>query len=193
MKKQEYTNKEKGFTLVEVLISLFIFTVAVAGVITVSSQGSMNVNSAKNRVVATFLADEGIELVRGMRDTAVVNAAATGLTESDGWDAFVLANGTGTPCSIACDIDPTNLVGSIQFPDSSNVQPCSSYCILNNTSIGYYTSFAPGTPSIFSRQIVIDATSNPEEATVTSTVTWREGIGAPLFATQTETLFNWYH
>ncbi len=190
MKTPELKNNEYGFTLVEVLISLLIFTVAVVGVITVSSQGSMNVNSAKNKVVATFLADEGIELARAMRDTSIVSTVAAGGTESDGWDAFVSAPGTSL-CGTACDIDPTNTTPGIVFPDSANVQPCTPYCILNLTSVGYYTSFAPGTPSIFSRKITID-TSVSQEAKVTSTVQWKEGLST-LSATQEETMFNWYH
>lgn len=192
MKIQEQKHNEYGFTLVEVLISLLIFTVAITGVITVASQGSLNVNNAKNRVAATFLADEGIELVRAMRDTSVVRAVARGRTESEGWDDFALAHGSGTPCSTACDIDSTNTASSDPFPDNVvNVQPCTTFCLLNETSTGYYTSFDAGTPSIFSRQVIID-TSITDEAKVTSTVKWKEGL-TTRSVTQTETLFNWYH
>jgi prepilin-type N-terminal cleavage/methylation domain-containing protein len=200
MKTQCTKNNEYGFTLVEVLISLLIFTVAITGVITVSSQGSLNVNSAKNRVIATFLADEGIELARAMRDTTVVRTVASGGTENDGWDAFVLSHGTGSPCAIACDIDPTNTASSDPFPDNiANIQPCSGFCVLNYTSDGYYSSVAPGTPSIFSRSIVLkdaetglDIIPTTQEVRVESTVEWKDGLITQSI-TQSETMFNWYH
>ncbi len=199
LKSLKAAQASSGFTLVEVLISLLIFTVAITGVITVASQGSLNVNNAKNRVAATFLADEGIELVRAMRDTSVVRAVSGGRTESEGWDDFVMAHGAGTPCSTACDIDSTNTASSDPFPDIANVQPCTIFCLLNETSTGYYTSFDTGTPSIFSRSIVLkDATtgldiiSTTQEVRVESTVEWKEGL-TTRSVTQTETLFNWYH
>lgn len=193
-------NKEYGFTLVEVLISLTIFSIAVAGVITVAIQGSSNVNAARNKVEASYLADEGIELMRGMRDTAVVNAVASGGTEDDGWLAFISPAYAGLCATAPCDIDPTNNSGVDPYPSASSISDCSSYpgsmCPLYYIpSTGYYTSVVtmPGlSPSVFKRTIQIDTTLGPNQVRITSKVEWTEGLTNPS-VTQTEVLFNWYN
>jgi prepilin-type N-terminal cleavage/methylation domain-containing protein len=60
--------KSKAFTLVEVLIALFILTTAlVAGLSTVNSGLSLT-QVAKSKLIAANLTQEGIEIVRNIRD-----------------------------------------------------------------------------------------------------------------------------
>lgn len=194
MKIQPHTKKEYGFTLVEVLISLTLFSIAITGVITVAAQGGINVNAARNRVTATYLADEGLELMRGFRDTNIVSAGIG--FETTGWNNFVTSS---TPCQTAvCDIDPTNVGGgiSLPFPAVANIVPCPlGICHLYHTTTGYYTSITDGLPtttvSMFSRGISVSIVS-PTEVHVTSTVTWNEGV-LPQSVVVDENLFNWYN
>ena len=195
---------EKGFTIVEVLISLTIFSIAVAGVITVAAQGGLNVNAAKDKLTATYLADEGIELMRALRDTNVAGQP-TG-SEADGWTAFVGNVATVCTTDAPCDIDSTNSGGSFTplFPTTANIVACgglTSYCPLYYDGIpgdpyeGYYRDTWPsGSPpkSLFSRRITVTPSpSSSDEMIVTSSVTWKEGI-ATQSITQKENIFNWY-
>ena len=195
MEQKITNNANKGFTIVEVLISLTIFSIAVAGVITVAVQGSLNVNAARNKVTASYLADEGVELMRSMRDTAVVNAGVG--FEAAGWTAFNSPAFASLCITASCDIDPTNNAGSDPYPSASNISDCTptaGFCHLYYVpSTGYYTGVVttPGlTPSIFSRGIRLTVL-NPDEIQITSTVQWTEGTVVQS-VTQTETLFNWY-
>ena len=204
MKKYPSYNRtaEKGFTIVEVLISLTIFSIAVAGVITVASQGGLNVNAAKDKLTATYLADEGIELMRALRDTHVAGQPSG--SEADGWTAFVADIGSICTPDAPCDIDSTNSIGAPVFPSSSNIVSCGgpdSFCALyydgitGDTYQGFYRdSWTTGTPprSLYARRVVVTSGgTSPDEVQVTSTVTWKEGISTQTITTS-ERLFNWY-
>ncbi len=191
-----YNHTERGFTIVEVLIALTIFSIAVAGVITVASQGGLTINIARNKLVATYLADEGVELVRGFRDTNVAGVSAG--SRGTGWASFM----TGialctTSTSVSCDIDATNSAGATIFPNVTNIVSCpvSGCPLYYDTSSGFYKdTWSAGIPpsSVFTRKITVDAVSlSTDEVTVTSTVTWKDGI-TPESITHTEELFNWY-
>ena len=193
---------EFGFTIVEVLISLTIFSIAITGVITVAAQGSLNINAARNRVTAAYLAVEGIELMRAMRDTAVVEAGIG--FEDIGWGNFTTAlSGYCTPM-VPCDIDVTDLssVTANHYPSSANFTACGGvagpFCPLYyddrlTVGSGFYTNYPiPGVdPSIFSRSIIARII-RPDEVAVESTVTWKEGVTTQTI-TQTENIYNWYH
>lgn len=191
--EKKNTGRERGFTIVEVLISLTIFSIAIAGVITVAAQGGLNVNASKMSVTATYLADEGVELMRAMRDTAVLGAGAG--AESAGWAAFTSSFGA-TACTAAspCDIDPTG--SSSPFPSVSNVVSCASggYCPLYVTTAGgAYTDLSVGAAlSPYSRQIVVTPMgSGGNEVRVTVKVKYLLGT-VPETITASEDLFNWY-
>jgi len=194
----EKNKKERGFTIVEVLIALTIFSIAVGGVITVAVQGGLNINASKLSLTANYLADEGVELMRAMRDTSVINATTTTV----GWNSFTSAFGaTGTRCTDAshgnspCDINPT--ISSLVFPSISNVVNCTGSCPLyyltSGSNQGYYSSVSPGSgtlPSPYSRQIVVTPLG-ANEVRVTSTVIYLTGSISNT-VTVSENLYNWY-
>jgi Tfp pilus assembly protein PilV len=82
---RKFNKLNKGFTLVETLVAISIFTVSILGMLSVLASGISDTNSAKQKIVATYLAQEGIEYTRNQRDTAVL---AAGDTPQDGWDTF---------------------------------------------------------------------------------------------------------
>lgn len=72
----KYKNKENniskstaGFTLIETLVAISIFVASVTVLLVVTGGGIKDVNSAQNKLTATYLAQEGAELVRASRDT----------------------------------------------------------------------------------------------------------------------------
>ena len=72
------TNKRKGFTLVETLVAIAIFTVSILAVMAVLANSISNTNYAKKKMTAAYLAQEGIEYVRKLRDTFVLTNNQTG-------------------------------------------------------------------------------------------------------------------
>jgi prepilin-type N-terminal cleavage/methylation domain-containing protein len=81
--------KQKGFTLVETLVAVSIFSISILGLLAVLTQGISDTGYAKKKMMAGYLAQEGIEYVRNMRDTSVLYNATS---PQAGWDAFKAAN-----------------------------------------------------------------------------------------------------
>lgn len=119
----------KGFTLIEVLLSVFIITVAVLGLYNGISYSFNSVEKAKDKFIAAYLAEEGLELVKNIRDSNFVANRAN-------WKE-------GLNCvSCKMDINDTAL---------NTINPTSPLLIDEN---GFY-NYSSGTKTIFSRKIVI--------------------------------------
>jgi len=67
--KIEKLKVKKGFSMLEVIISLGIMTVGMMGVFSLIMQNHLIYNTNKNKFIAIALAQEGVELVRNYRDS----------------------------------------------------------------------------------------------------------------------------
>ena len=101
---KKHTTHISGFTLVETLVAITIVTLAISGGITVAHSSIVAATSARDRLTASYLAQEGIEYVRMLRDNAYL-ARYPGTT-SDAWSSFV---GLVSMCSEWCD--PLTILG----------------------------------------------------------------------------------
>lgn len=64
--------RNKAFTLVETLVAISIFTVSLLGMMSVLGSSIANTNYAKQKITAEYLAQEGIEYARNIRDNYVL-------------------------------------------------------------------------------------------------------------------------
>ena len=187
IKNKKFIGKERGFTLVETLVGLLIFAFAVTATLVVTGQGVFNTNYAKNKLVAGYLAQEGLELVHYVRDTLVL------IDPTGGWnDLRARAVQCDGQSGNNCEIDTSVLGSPLDRASLALYIPnCGQSCILNydDSSNSYYTSRGSGSPSAFSRVITLDATSG-EYITVTSTVSWIQGTLNHTISVS-ENLFNW--
>jgi prepilin-type N-terminal cleavage/methylation domain-containing protein len=125
----------KGFTLIEVLLSVFIITVAVLGLYNGISYSFNSIEKAKDKFIAAYLAEEGIELVKNIRDSNFV-------AKKDDWKEGL------TNCAIGCKMDVNDTA-------LNTINPISPLLIDEN---GLY-NYSSGTKTIFSRKIVISDVS----------------------------------
>ena len=178
--------KNKAFTLVEMMVAVSIFTVSILGMISILASGLSNTSYAKQKMVATYLAQEGIEYMRNMRDTYVLYQPST-----SGWNYFfnLMINDTisgGNNCSInnGCyflelkDSDYNNLKSPMAYLtlDYCNENYCSDHHLLYKNLTGEYGYDNGGIDSGFSRQIKAERIAN-DEIKITSTVYWHQGSG----------------
>jgi prepilin-type N-terminal cleavage/methylation domain-containing protein len=63
------THNKSGFTLVEIIAVLFVISLGLIGVLSLIIQNIQGQNINKNSIVAYQLAQEGIEMIRKVRDT----------------------------------------------------------------------------------------------------------------------------
>lgn len=180
-----------GFTLVETLIAITVLTVAIVGPYH-AVQTALNVSFvARDELVATSLAQEGLEYVRSVRDSNfdynVANPASAG-TWLYGLDGTTRAGVTGRNCfsGTQCTVDIT------QASVVNAIEPCSGVCAPLNVAInGLYTQSAPSgyVVSKYTRSVTL-TTINPHEAQVSSTVSWKT-LGLTHTITVTNNLQNW--
>ncbi len=78
----------KGFTLLETLVAVAIFTVSVLALLSVLSGGIASTNYAKRKIMATYLAQQGVEYIRNQRDNYVILNSDN---PQAGWDDFTAA------------------------------------------------------------------------------------------------------
>jgi prepilin-type N-terminal cleavage/methylation domain-containing protein len=187
-----------GFTLVEVLVAISIFTVSILALMSVLTQGIIQTNYAKTKIIATYLAQEGIEYMRNMRDTFVLYTDP--LTGQTGWDAF--NNKVAPPGNTICDQLNLNgcFVGDLAAADYSNpskpmttiaVTACGGTCptLLYDGTTGKYSYVPGGINSGYIRKIrVLKISAN--ETKVFSTVYWKQSSGS-YSVVFSESLFNW--
>ncbi|MCA9375763.1 MAG: prepilin-type N-terminal cleavage/methylation domain-containing protein [Candidatus Doudnabacteria bacterium] len=81
----------QGFSLIEVLLAVGLFALVVTALVGVLFVGQEGTQAAGDRVRASFLADEGLQAVRSMRDTdpTLVVEGVHGLSMESGVWAFV--------------------------------------------------------------------------------------------------------
>lgn len=84
----------KGFTLLELLVSIVVISVGVLGAYSVAQKIFSLTFTSTNRLTAAYLAQEGIETVRNARDTNWIggNDWRNGLVNSPGWENTSIPN-----------------------------------------------------------------------------------------------------
>ena len=184
--------RSRGFTLVETLVAISIFSMSIVALMSVLGSGISNTNYAKTKIIASYLAQEGIEYIRNMRDTYVLY---TNINPSLTWNSFkstleptplsptlcMKANG----CFFNADSFPT-----ITFTACSSAT-CSNGPLFYDYSTGKYNNSSLDKNSGFTRIIKMNTTGlGPNEVKISSTVSWTQGSGN-YNITFSENLFNW--
>jgi prepilin-type N-terminal cleavage/methylation domain-containing protein len=183
----------KGFTLVETLVAIAIFSTSLLGLLSILASSISDTTYAKQKMTADYLAQEGIETIRNMRDTFALYDTTSG---QHGWDAFnaYLSTHSCTTLPNGCYFNIDNIF-SIAPPQpmtkitllACSSPACASNPILYVSTTGKYGYI--GVNSGFSRQIKITQI-NANETRVFSTVYWKQGSGS-YSITFSEDLFNW--
>ncbi|MBZ9578331.1 prepilin-type N-terminal cleavage/methylation domain-containing protein [Patescibacteria group bacterium] len=169
----------KSFTLLEAIIAIFIITVGVVGVLGLVSQTIGSVIVSSQKLIAAYLAQEGIEIVRNIRDTNWLEGAPSwdeGLGEDD-WEGDYTMTQNLNFCLFACGYDDLSF--------------------LKIDANGFY-SYSAGNDTKFKRKITIadkeDLSDPPDgvydKMTVTVEVFWREK-GKTYNVSAQENLYNW--
>lgn len=156
--------EQSGITLVEVLVSLFIFSVALSALLFLMTNLLTSADELRNNTIAAGLAQEGLEVVRNIRDQNWLGGVSffNGVTDGD----------------YEVQWDSTSLVGST-----------ASY-LKKDPATGIF-SYSGGSNTRFKRTITI-LTISPSEKSVKVVVSWLAsgGISKNLFAESH--LFDWY-
>jgi type II secretory pathway pseudopilin PulG len=166
----------KGFSLIETLIAIVILISAVVGPLTLAQRSIRSAVYARDQVTAGFLAEEGIEFVRMIRDGNKL--------EGKNW-LYSLSSDCigGKVCSINTTLDePRDAVNRCNDKDG----PYGSLCLYLsfNSRKGFYGYPQRGevgwSDTRYVREVKISTIPrsgniNDHEAMVTATVIWQTG------------------
>ncbi|MHB0977860.1 MAG: type IV pilus modification PilV family protein [Minisyncoccota bacterium] len=175
-------NKETsgGFTLVETLVAIGVLVLAVTGAFSAAQMGITTSTYSKNQVIAFYLAQDGVEFIRNIRDNNGLNGQF--------WLTGISSN-SSDPCYFGntCIIDPTAVSPS---PNMVRCSGGSGSCpLLKQDSTSGIYGYVSGTDTIFRREIQLTRI-NDNEISILVSVIWRKGLVDRTFRVR-ENIFDW--
>lgn len=164
---------QKSFTLLEVILAITVLTIATGGSFILISQIIASSSIAQSRLTAAYLTQEGIELVKNIRDNNWL--------QGNDWDEGL--GGETEDTYYEADSNRYNLI------------PCVFSCAtvdLRFLKISDFYNYDFGDPTIFKRKITISKeVDKPFRLKVSVEVFWTDkGETYPSIVAQ-EYLYNW--
>ncbi len=158
-------NRQSGFTIIESLVAFLVLTLSLAPMLAMANLSSSISNSIKNNLIGSMLAQEGIEIVRALRDENWLNGRSFDYnlpgTSIAQWDSGALI--------------PTS-------PDSI------PYIKLDPSTNKY--NYDTGEDTIFKRKIYVYSVSS-SEIMVQSIVTYQNRFSDKTITVE-DHLYDWY-
>lgn len=161
-----------GFTLFEVIIGIYIILMSLTGSMSLITYVMANSSASVNRVIAANLAQEGLEVVRNMRD---LTSDAGG---QSGWSYW-----------FSCNCNPPDGDWRVQYDDASILLSDWDRFLLFDPATGLY-QYQTGAETVFKRKIHVERLASGVEAIVTAEVSWTEK-GRNYSVKADSRLWNW--
>ena len=169
--------KQKGFTIIESLVAITILTLAIIGSLSAIQTGISSYIFSKDQITAFYLAQEGLEQLRNIRDGNHLNGV--------GWLTGI-ADSSNAPCYFgeACTASPieSTVLTRCSAPGSCPV-------LREDTATGFFGYNSAWPATIFRREIKIESVG-ADEISVTVTVAWSKGLINREFKAR-ENILNW--
>ncbi len=90
--------KRRGFSIMETMIAAFVLTVGLVGMVSLFGPAIRHTGDVRDRIIATGLAQEGVEIVRNIRDNNMVAGRDFADGIADGWRCVDYAQRTLRSC-----------------------------------------------------------------------------------------------
>ena len=177
--------RDKGFTLVETLVAISILSLSILATFTAVQSGLQDSTIVKDRITAFYLNQEGMEIIKNLRDENALNNLSGGGTN---W-LHGMAELLGDPCYFGktCKVVSPALLANVTYCGVA----FGSCPVLNQdsaTGLFGYTSGGTWSATIFKREIQFTKNSD-DEVLVTIQISWTTRGVAKSFKV-TESLFN---
>lgn len=172
----------RGFSLVETLVAITILLIAIVGPMTMAARGLQSAFYAREQITAALLAEEGVELVRALRDKSA-------LERRNNWFTYI-PPACGSSNAHGCGIDARNLE---LFNCAGGGGGCRlKYDETGASDRGFYTHDT-GEDTLYTRRIWVNEAAGGREADITVKVSWRSGLfGSEKTVTLQSRIFDHY-
>lgn len=169
MKIKKISNNS-GISILEVVVAMMIITMGMVGVLSLVIQNVEAQYINKNILMASGLAQEGLELVRNARDL-------NWLTPGNAWNQNIVGDGTytmdyGGPASIKTAVNSIDEAGARLYVDSN----------------GFYTHTATAAATNFYRLITV--VDQGDYLDIKCAIRWKDGAQNHDYTAETY-LYNW--
>lgn len=170
-------SNQKGFTIVESLVAIAILVVAVIGATSAVQTGLSSYTFSKDQITAFYLAQEGLEQLRNLRDENHLNEL--------NWLAGI-AQTASDPCYFgqACTVSPVETSATIRC---TSIGSCPF--LREDTTTGFFGYNSSWPLTKFKREIVLTSV-NASEVSAKVTVSWSKGLVNRNFEAR-ENILNW--
>ena len=165
--QEKKSSARSGFTLIETLVAITILLLAIGGPLSIASRGIFASNIARDQITAFYLAQEGVEYIRNVRDENNLHASP--------W----LSGLSNCTSPNVCSIDAKN----------KTIGACSGQCPVLLLDNDHFYNFVSGTPTSFHRSIQLTQL-NDHEIAISVTIAWQTGA-IPRSFTVRENILNW--
>jgi prepilin-type N-terminal cleavage/methylation domain-containing protein len=192
----KFLNKQKnrGFTLVEALVAIFILSISVSSMLGVTASTASSARYANNEIAANYLLQEAVDSVRNSRDTLAFQMLGAG----GNWNTFL--NRYGYSGNSKC-FSPSGCMLVIENFNGadlagSDVVGCTGVCAPlyyddNAVKLFYNYNSSGEVVSKFTRTVnMVSTPGNPDEIKITATVNWTNG-SSPKTQSLEIYLLNW--
>ncbi|MFH1656929.1 MAG: prepilin-type N-terminal cleavage/methylation domain-containing protein [bacterium] len=176
------SKSNRGFTLLEVIIAVFIISVGVGGMAAIMPSLISGSSINQSRLVAAYLAQEGIEIVRNIRDTNWLEDHYGPVPVA--WDEGFFP--MSFDCTTGCEID---YLGVSAPP---NIGPYTGAKLKIDPINGYY-NYASGQDTKFDRKITVQRDwGDPNNILIITVDVFWNDRGKPYNFSVQEKLYKWY-
>ena len=165
--------RQNGFTIIELIIAIAVLSFGVVMVYGSFYDVSTATYSIGSRFTATYLDQEGLEIIRNIRDNNFINGET--------WSAGL----TGSPCEDGCQLD-------YKLSGYADLDPYDDNAFLGLNSDGFYSYDIGSTPTIFRRKITITTVPGNDDVLNIEVLTTWTYKGDVLSFKIDEALYNWH-
>ena len=183
---KKIVKNKSGFSVIEAVVATYMVSLALVGVLTLVAQNLKVKQINTNMMVASMLAQEGIELVRNIRDTNWLKGVNWKNCDDLGSGCDIVQSGDGTYAIHY--LSPGGGDYPEIFPAVDSITDAGARLNVSNTDFYQYQN---GDPSIFSRLVEVQDSAGGEYIDVTCTVRWLAGGGQPYGYVAQTRLYNW--
>lgn len=157
----------RGQSLLEIIITIGLAAMVITALTIVAVKSLGASQTARLQAEASKYAQQGVDVVRGIRDGAgTLCIASSGTYTAIPWDGSFWGGSGNCTSSNTCDFKIVSTSGTGDCP------------VAHVPYLDTITGFEPIAGTVFSRQIIVTGTSSVCQRQVTSTVQWSDLAGA---------------
>jgi len=171
--------KSKGFTIIELMVAIVVLSFGIMGAYGAFLPFINATYAISQKFTGVYLAQEGLEIVRNIRDTNFKKSTKDGSTK---WSGGLLE------CELGCQLDYKTGTLAEAPPNTLKAYDPSEFLKINGD--GFY-GYDSGANTRFKRKITIDPQLGSDILKVSVIVTW-DYNNKPFSFETIGYLYNWY-